>query len=154
MKNRTRGFTLIELLVVVLIVGILAAVAVPQYNKAVRKSGLAEVWAYLDYMRKAIEINRLKGIDFDTTSVEQFTDGGPCTGYTGGTTSANLCIAKCPTGFKGVNMPFGLDDACAYGVTNDYAYFRAMVNNKEIQLRLTTQGDQSCLFSGCSEIGM
>ena len=48
MKNK--AFTLIELLVVVLIIGILAAIALPKYEKAVEKSRAAEAVQILKYM--------------------------------------------------------------------------------------------------------
>lgn len=49
------GFTLIELLLVVLIIGILASVAMPQYNKAVEKSRATQALAILKSLYAAQE---------------------------------------------------------------------------------------------------
>lgn len=58
MKNQ--AFTLIELLVVVLIIGILSAVALPQYNKAVEKTRMAEAVIMVKKLAEAQELFKLE----------------------------------------------------------------------------------------------
>lgn len=58
--NNQRGFTLIELLVVVLIIGILTAVALPQYTTAVEKSRVTEALALMSAISTSAERYRLQ----------------------------------------------------------------------------------------------
>ena len=99
MKNanisRLGGFTLIELLVVVLIIGILAAMALPQYFKAVERSRMAEAVTLMDSVvkaqrRKWMQTNRyagsFEGLDVSpkgATGDTYYTKGDPRTGAGG-----------------------------------------------------------------------
>jgi type IV pilus assembly protein PilE len=57
---------LIELLVVVLIIGILAAIALPQYQRAVLKSRFVEMQTITGSLAKEIEFYRLINNNYPT----------------------------------------------------------------------------------------
>lgn len=92
--NNKKGFTLIELLVVVLILGILAAMAMPQYFKAVERSRMSEAVSLLGSIaqaqqRKYLQINRYttafsgldvapKGASADTFCTKGAPSAGSC----------------------------------------------------------------------------
>lgn len=90
-----KGFTLIELLVVVLIIGILAAIAVPQYFKVVEKGKFAESMQWINSLKGTQERYLARNGQYfsgtlgTNTSPPFDANMGPMSKFKGGTITTN-----------------------------------------------------------------
>ena len=104
MIKTNKGFTLIELLVVVLIIGILAAMAMPQYFKAVERSRMTEADTLLGSIAQAQRRKFLQRNSFTEkyTGLDVSPKGSSgSTYYTKGATGNGFTVTLSGTTFTG-----------------------------------------------------
>ena len=108
MKQTQKGFTLIELMIVVAIIGILAAIAIPQYQNYIARSQATTGYSTVRSLVTAAEEMVQRGVAPSLDSGEA--------GYLGlGANSSNLGTialldAALPAETMGIQFDYGADD--------------------------------------------
>jgi len=72
--SSSKGFTLLELLVVVLIIGILASIALPQYQMAVTKAKVASILPIMRRWKDALQEYKLQHGDYGNEDIQPDSD--------------------------------------------------------------------------------
>ena len=151
MIKTNKGFTLIELLVVVLIIGILAAMAMPQYFKAVERSRMTEADTLLGSIAQAQRRKFLQRNSFTTaytgldvspkgaSGTTYYTKGDPTTGASGN----GFAVVLAGTGFTD-----GIATATRYAdggnLQYEYSLSRYYQGDNVTCTSTTTAGKELC----------
>ncbi len=132
-----KAFTLIELLVVVLIIGILAAIAVPQYQVAVMKSRLSQAFILGKALKEAERVYYLANNEYTTNIDDLDVTGTKCTGNA----PTYYCANKTRIDFQ-INKTAGLFSI--------YTYIQSVSGTLFLEHHLNTS---MCLCGANFEIG-
>ena len=163
MKNK-KGFTLIELLVVVLIIGILAAIAVPKFQKSVWRSRAKSMLMVLKAMDESSRVYNLAHGVYPTKlsdlaiNVAGYTK--PCI-YSGAMYSNDSCVANDYSNVF-LNVVSGVNAGAnmAYFNKGPYRSGGFIINSKNGNVKcyehrdyISAKGDFCEKIMGCQENG-
>ncbi len=135
--KKQQGFTLIELMIAVAIIGILAAVAIPQYQNYVARSQVSAAYAEISAIRTAAEEAVLTG-----TLIEN----AAALGFTGSSLSANGITSE----------EFSAADPLPSALTLTMAIDRnvaAAINGAEVSLLRAANGGWRCEVAASDDDG-
>ena len=135
-KNGEKGFTLIELLVVIIIIGILAAIALPSFLNQASKARQSEAKTYVGSMNRGQQAYYLEKQQF-APSLDALAVGIALTtanyGYTTGAIAAGTLVAgKANTTVNSVAIPGATQTTAAALVGNDAATVKGYIGGVSV----------------------
>ncbi|MBW8453875.1 MULTISPECIES: pilin [Stutzerimonas stutzeri subgroup] len=135
-----KGFTLIELMIVVAIIGILAAIAIPQYQNYVGRSNVASAVS-------TVAANKT-GVESFIMNYGAFPDGTTAAAAASGNTPA--VVGQRPEDLGIVNPSFGVitlhpGAAGAGKITLTFSSGNPGINTKKVSMDRTAEGTWTCV---------
>ena len=133
-NHAQKGFTLIELMIVVAIIGILAAIAIPQYQDYIARSQMNRAYGELSALKTAAEENLMRG---NAVSLDADALGWTGSSLIDGAGSTDITVAFTANGAGSITGELGDDAGTA-------------VSGAVVNITRDTSGSWSCAITDSS----